>query len=189
MSRSSRAAVRTSALTLSLLMLAACAPSLKVESDFSQSSNFTQYRTYAFADIPSQAASKNSLDPLLTERVRASLDASLPARGLQKASNPAEADLLVYAWGSSKERMDVQDWGTGYTDGGYRWGGTYASNTSVTYYNQGTLVVDMIDPKKKQLVWRGTASGTVQDRTEAQQKIPEAVTEIAKKYPPTPGSS
>jgi hypothetical protein len=185
MSRSSIAAVWTTVLPIALVA-SGCSSGIKVETDFSPASKFTEYRTYAFADVPAAAAEQNTLDAIATEHVRMALDSTLPGRGLQKASNPDEADLLVYTWGSKKERMDVTDWG--YSYGGYRWAGTYASNTSVTYYNEGTLVVDMIDPKKKQLVWRGTATATVNDRKDAQRKIPQAVVEMTKQYPPKPPS-
>ncbi len=165
-----------------VVLAAACGPSIHVETDYSRQASFPEFRTYAFADVPREAAPQNGLDQLLTERVRAELDARLPAKGLQKAADASQADLVVYTWSSSKQKIEVNSWG--YTYGGYRYGGMYAPNTTVDSYNEGTLFVDMIDPRKKQLVWRGTATGTVESRKEANKLIPQAVDNMLRQFPP-----
>jgi hypothetical protein len=163
-------------------LAAACGPSIQVDTDFSQQAAFPEFRTYVHADVPAQAAAQNSLDPLLTEKVRMAIDERLPGRGLQKAADSAQADLVVYAWSSSKERIEIDTWGYSYA--GYRWGATYAPNTTVTNYREGTLVIDFVDPRRKQLVWRGTATGTIEDRKEAVRLIPQVVSDILERYPP-----
>lgn len=168
--------------TAGVVLAAACGPSIHVETDYSRQATFPEFRTYAFADVPAAAAPQNGLDPLLTERVRAELDARLPGKGLQKAADASQADLIVYTWSKGKQRIEVNSWG--YTYGGWRYGGVYAPNTTVDTYNEGTLVVDMIDQKKKQLVWRGTATATVDDRKEANKLIPKAVDDMMRQFPP-----
>jgi hypothetical protein len=165
-----------------VLLAAACGPSIHVDTDFSRQANFGGFRTYAFAEVPASAAAQNALDPLLTEKVRAALDHYLPGKGLQKAADSSQADLIVYTWGSSKQMIQIDSWG--YTYGGYRYGGVYAPNTTVQNYSEGTLVVDFIDPRTKQLVWRGTASGTADDRKEATRLLEQAVSEMLRQYPP-----
>ena len=59
------------------------------------------------------------------------------------------------------------------------------STTTATAIPVGGLTVDMLDPTAKQLVWRGTASGTLSDKPEKNaQKITKAMQKIFDKYPP-----
>jgi hypothetical protein len=51
----------------------------------------------------------------------------------------------------------------------------------------GTLVVDILDREKHELLWRGTAEGALIDarRTDQQQEsIDKIVREVLKEYPP-----
>jgi hypothetical protein len=165
-----------------VLLAAACGPSIHVDTDYSRQADFGGYHTYAFADVPAAAAPQNALDPLMTEKVRAALDHFLPGKGLQKVADSSQADLVVYTWGSSQQKIQIDSWG--YTYAGWRYGGVYAPNTTVQNYSEGTLVVDFIDPRKKQLVWRGTATGTADDRKEASRLLQQAVSDMLRKYPP-----
>ncbi len=60
------------------------------------------------------------------------------------------------------------------------------TTTREVQYEVGTLVIDVWDAKRKQLVFRGSASGTLSDNPQKLAKgIQKAVEEIFKKYPPT----
>ena len=58
----------------------------------------------------------------------------------------------------------------------------------VYQYTQGTLVIDIVDAKTKTLVWRGSATGTVdgQQRSpeEMQQRVNNVVAQIMANFPP-----
>lgn len=63
--------------------------------------------------------------------------------------------------------------------------GMTTGSTSTIYIGQ--LVVDMYEPAKKDLVWRGTASKTLDPKAkpEKQQKnLAKAVKKLLKNYPP-----
>jgi hypothetical protein len=50
---------------------------------------------------------------------------------------------------------------------------------------QGTLVIDLVDAHKKELVWRGTATDTLSDKSEKNiQKLEKATAKVFKNYPP-----
>ena len=38
----------------------------------------------------------------------------------------------------------------------------------MSYYTEGTLVIDLVDMAEKELVWRGIATGTVQENPDLQ---------------------
>jgi Domain of unknown function (DUF4136) len=50
---------------------------------------------------------------------------------------------------------------------------------------KGTLIVDLMDPNQKQLIFRGIATDTLSDKPEQNaKKIDSAVRKIFEKYPP-----
>ena len=63
---------------------------------------------------------------------------------------------------------------------------TMGSQTGrVSAYREGTLVVDIWDTKKKELVWRGVATETLSSDPAKNQKLAqEVVEEMFKRYPP-----
>jgi hypothetical protein len=83
------------------------------------------------------------------------------------------------------QKIDVQDWGYSYPR--YPYGGWYGGQVDVYQYNEGTLIVDIVDAKTNQLVWRGTATKTIDESASPEQReanLKEVVSRIFEKYPP-----
>jgi hypothetical protein len=78
-------------------------------------------------------------------------------------------------------------WGGGY---GYRWGGGWGVGTSTTYaseYTEGTLIIGIFDTGRKELVWNGSGTGTIDPSASPERRdenIQEAVSKILKDFPP-----
>jgi hypothetical protein len=70
--------------------------------------------------------------------------------------------------------------------GGWRWGGGFGdATTSVDTYKVGTLVVDMFDAHTKKLIWRGSASGTLSDKSDKNIKnFDKGVQKMLDHFPP-----
>ena len=71
----------------------------------------------------------------------------------------------------------------GYGYGGY-WGG---GGVDVYQYTEGTLILDLIEAKSKQLVWRGMAQGTIDENASPEQRerrLNEAVMRMLANFPP-----
>jgi hypothetical protein len=74
-------------------------------------------------------------------------------------------------------------WGSGW-DGG--WGSSISTTTTQTIL-LGTLVVDMTDSRKKQLIFQGTSSDTISSRPEKNTKrFKKGIDKMFEKYPPRP---
>jgi hypothetical protein len=74
-------------------------------------------------------------------------------------------------------------WGWGW---GWGWDDGIATTTVQTIY-LGTLVVDLVDAHRKQLVFQGTSTQTISSRPERNTKrLAEAVNRVFEKYPPRP---
>lgn len=160
---------------LTVLMSAASALAQKVNVDWDRTADFSAYKTYAWIE------SKNPAPNELThKRIVAAVDEGLAAKGLKKVeSNP---DLLVVYNTGVQEQVSVQGYSYGY--GRYRWGGGTV-NLEKEVSLEATLVVDLVDAQKQELMWRGTATDTLSDKPEKnQKKIQKATDKMFKKYPP-----
>jgi len=53
-------------------------------------------------------------------------------------------------------------------------------------YDEGTLLVDVIDLKANQLIWRGWSVGTLTDESDLESELPGDIRKIFKRYPIAP---
>ena len=102
-------------------------------------------------------------------------------KGFSKSENP---DVLISIFTKERERVDV------YNNMGFGWGwnpywGMGMGYTNVTTTPEGTLFIDIIDAKTKELVWQGEGSGYLTKNTEKKDaRIMEFVSKILEQYPP-----
>jgi uncharacterized protein DUF4136 len=79
----------TKALLIALaVVVAACASSLRVRTDYDRSANFKQYRTFAIRE------GNSSGNPVMDQRIREDITAALKAKGLDEV-RPENADVVV----------------------------------------------------------------------------------------------
>jgi len=164
-----------------LFILGSC-DSIKVYSDYDKKVDFSQYKTYAFHKRGVDRAEISELDK---KRILRAIDTELSKKGMTKSENP---DLLVNIFTKEREQLDVNQfsmgWGYGWGYGWnpYFWGG----RTYVTSSTEGTLYIDLIDAKKKELVWQGEGVGYLtKNRSEKEEQINEFVSKILAQYPPS----
>lgn len=157
--------------------------------NFDNSADFSKYKTYKWVDVKGS----DHANQLTEKQIREALEAELATKGLQKTDSDS-ADLYIgyqTAVGTEKQFTSYNTgWGYGPGWGGGWYGGgmsstTTTGSTSTIYIGQ--LGVDMYDSAKKDLVWRGVASKTIdpEAKAEKQQKnIKKAVAKLLKNYPP-----
>jgi hypothetical protein len=173
-----------------LSLMAMSCSSVTIKTDYDREYDFVKFKTYRWAEgkeiNPQDELQKY---PLVLKRVQAAVTKTLAEKGLQEAKEGEDFDLVVLVHAGSKERMQVHNTG-GY--GGYGgwydpWWGPYGGTTTVSYYEEATLVVDLVSWEKKELAWRGIATGTVrenQDAEEQQERLNGIVARIFEEYPP-----
>ncbi|MGU3376040.1 DUF4136 domain-containing protein [Chryseobacterium sp. M5A1_1a] len=159
------------------LGLTSCSP-FQIRSDYAETANFNSYKTYK---IRIDDLKLNDIDK---DRVLNELSRQLQSKGLQSGENP---DLIVNVKANHKKVTDINSsspygmWGWG---GPFGWG-VGMSRTWTSNYNEGALIVDLIDSKTNKLVWQGIGSGISVDSPKSKQRqIPEILAEIMKNYPP-----
>jgi hypothetical protein len=153
--------------------------SVRVAADYDSKADFGRYKTYAFSKTAIDKADISELDK---RRILRSLESTLQAKGLSKSDNP---DLLVSFFTKSEKEVNVSQFGYGYGWGwGPYWG--WGFNTPYVYTStEGTLFIDLVDAKSKDLVWEGQGVGNLtQDAREKDKRVAEFVSKIMEKYPP-----
>ena len=154
------------------LLLVGCA-TITVISDHDPKINFGAYKTFDF--LPRQGS--GFWNPLMVGRVQDAIESELITKGFQRTSSDPDFQVVFHA--SSKENINITDWGYGYQSGYWR-----SRDIDVHTYTEGTLIVDLIDAKMKELAWRGTGTGVVGDPEKMKEKVGEAVQKILADFPP-----
>ncbi|MFN3968422.1 DUF4136 domain-containing protein [Flavobacterium sp.] len=167
-------------LSIFILLLASCS-SVRVNSDYDKQVDFTAYKTYAFHKTGIDKAEISDLDK---KRILRSIDETMTAKGFSKSETP---DLLIAFFTKEREEVNVNQFNAGW---GYGWGWgwnpyLWGGNTSVSKHTEGTLYIDIIDAKKKELIWQGEGEGVLtKDTHKKDEVIKEFVTKILELYPP-----
>ncbi len=164
----------------SIILFYSCA-SINVTSDYDKTVDFNQYKTFAFHK---SGIDKVEISDLDKKRILKAIDESLSAKGLIKQENP---DILVNIFTKSREQVDVNTFNAGW---GYGWGWgwspwMYNNRTSVSRSTEGTLYIDLIDAKKKELIWQGEGNGNLPKSVDKKdEQIKKMVSKILDQYPP-----
>ena len=170
-----------------LVLFAAGCSTVSVKTDFDHEYDFSGLKTYRWASgqeiNPDDVLAKS---PLVLKRVKKAVDKALQGKGFQVAQGE-DADMVAMVHAGIQQKMRVDQTGPvgPYRRGWYNpWWGAYGGTTYVSYYETGTLVVDIVDWKTKQLAWRGMGTKTVEDSPASQEKIDEVVAKILEGFPP-----
>ncbi|QHS55344.1 DUF4136 domain-containing protein [Mucilaginibacter sp. 14171R-50] len=167
----------------------------------SSKASFNKYRTFAWLPVPD---TPGHVSDLVDEKIKEAVTAGLEKRGL--ALQSARPDLLVRYSVQVKDRTRIYNYPTYVYGPGIAYRGvTRDRNGRYFYYNfnrpfpvfvandivempysEGTLIIDLIERRNHQVIWRGYGSGDVDDRQRAIQDIPEGVEGILNKMPIAP---
>jgi len=184
----------TAALLVAALACTGCS-TLQVSTDARPGTTFSAYKTFAIKDV------EELKDSMLLPRLNKAVTSALVAKGLTpQAENP---DLWVVMHPRVSQETHVTSAQTGYGPGyagygrgpaygygygyGTAWGGPSTTMTTIQEVPVGTLIVDLVDVKANQMVWRGIAKDSI-DQTATSEKreknINQAVQWLFKDYPP-----
>jgi Domain of unknown function (DUF4136) len=165
---------------LALLFVVAAAYGQDIHFNYDRGTNFAGYKTYQWVEIAGGIVT----DQLMDQNIKRAVDEQLAQKGLTRVEK--NADLFVGYQAAVTQEKSVNFYGTG-----PRWygGGTVTGETSTI--SIGKLVVDMYDPARKQLIWRGEASKTLdpkRDPDKNYRNLQKAMAKLFKNYPPQPKS-
>lgn len=166
-----------------MLLAGGCASDPVIHSSYDRAADFASYRTFGFFDRLGTDAS--GYESLVTQALKAATRREMESRGyVYQASG---GDLLVNFNASLTQQTRVTR-SPAPIYYGYRFGyysGWEDYETRVDQYSQGTLNIDVVDARRKRLVWEGVAIGHVTEkhRRNREAAIDAAVADIFARYP------
>jgi hypothetical protein len=173
-------------------LAAGCASTPAVRFDYDKSADFGVYRTFGFVD-------QNSGQPksLAVQTLEAAAAREMETRGYKLAENP---DLLVNFMGKLEDRTDVQSvpgpmygptWGYGGWYGAPYGGYNYSQQVTTRHYKVGTVIMDIVDRAKRQVVFQAGIEKTVtkEMRANRDEVLTAAVGRLFSTYPFVAGQS
>lgn len=144
-----------------------------------RAATFASYHSFAWGPPDALPTGDPRLDAntVFRDRVLGAVERQLMRRGLAHADQPV--DLLIHYHANVRQRIDVNaaDRGYGYTTG--------SNVPDVVEYEQGTLVVDIVDARTNALVWRGWAQDAVDvnNQDNLQRQVEQGVARMFEGFP------
>ena len=175
---------------VSVCLLAAVGFAQDIRYNFASGQDFSKYKTYKWVRIKGA----EQLNQIADEQLKAAVDAQLANKGLARTESEKADLFLAYQVSLNQEKefnSFSSNWGYG-PGWGYGWyggGGMSTTSGSTSTIQVGQVDLDMYDSANQKLVWRGTASKTLDTKAKPdkrQKNISKAMAKLLKNYPPPP---
>ncbi|MFN0216943.1 MAG: DUF4136 domain-containing protein [Saprospiraceae bacterium] len=177
------------ALLSTFFLLESCSPFTKVYSEEEPGVNLSKYHTFNWlnnAEIKKGNSGPEWVSGSTQSKIRAAVEDQMSRYGFKPCDE--KPDLMLHFHIVIKnEVLFVHDWSCG---GVFDAPGQYdrCHRMQPFHYQEGTLILDFIDTKNGNQVWRGAAVGVLGNLRpeEADARIKDAAIAIFKKYPEKP---
>ncbi len=166
------------------LSAVACAPTYEVRTMAAPGTRLSELHTFRVLPVPRPRdgrAAGGAYDPMVDNSIanralREAITTAFQDRGYVVDERTPDFAVAVYA--SAHERLDVTEWDYGYPYWPWRRGYGRAGDR-VSTYTEGTVVVDVVDGRSRELLWRGTGSARLSEDpvadTKELQKVARAI--------------
>jgi hypothetical protein len=135
-------------------------PQSDVKVDWVRGTDFSKCKTYAWGI-------SRQMTPDQKRTIEGTIEAALQAKGLQKVEIDANPSLIVAFSGGNKLVYSIQ------------------GSLKNPIVKQGSLVVELADPKLKKAVWWGIANDTLTDNPDKYVALIQTkISKMFEKYPP-----
>ena len=167
-----------------VMLFATASFAQQVKTDFDRSADFSQYKTYSWEKVHTQ-------NPLWVDRIKAAVNSALAAKGWTEVGSGGNVAIMAMEMTKDHQTLNTyyDSFGSGWGWRG-RFGGGFGdgfgdSTTTESTYRVGTLVVDLFDSNTKRLIWRGSASDTLSDKSDKNIKnLDKGVEKMFDHFPP-----
>lgn len=145
----------------------------KVTMEFDQGADFSQYKTFFIAEGRLNSKNPALNGDLVQRNIQAAIRKRLTEKGLTEVTRgPRDLNVQFSLGAARRKQVDVYP---------ARWRG---ARRVVNRYTQGTLVINLRDPKRKALVWRAIAIENKGDAAHIESKLDDMVKKSFDRYPP-----
>jgi len=175
-------------ISLFLLTLILASPALaKMSVDFDPNLDFSKYKTFAYIGGANMLEFRQLNPNYITDRVHSGVLQALTQRGLKEVKPEEQPDLVVRYWANSQSQIVSPSAGTWGQFGQYvsdYWAYTYDLMRSESALDA-SLVIDLIDAKRKDLAWRLYMERKIVDDDSIWNKVLNEISKGFESYPPS----
>lgn len=159
----------------------------KMNVDFNPNLDFSKYQTFAYIGGVEHLVMLQVNPNLIRDNVHEAVARELTKRGLKEVRRDQNPDLVVRYFANSQSEVNFAatgDWGGFDPFIADYWAYTYELwNASTT--REGSLMIDLIDVKLKQLAWRLYCQQKILNVDKVWPKVNEEITKGFESFPPT----
>ena len=171
-----------------LFSLILAVPALaKMGVDFDPNLDFSKFKTFAYIGGANMLEFRQLNPNYITDRVHSGVSQALIQRGLKEVKPDEQPDLVVRYWANSQSQIVSPSAGTWGQFGQYvsdYWAYTYDLMRSESALDA-SLVVDLIDAKRKDLAWRLYMEQKIVDDDSIWNKVLNEISKGFESYPPS----
>lgn len=168
--------------------LGACQSRPEVRTQSAPAVDVLRYQTFGFVEHPD--TDKSGYTTLTTRYLKDAVTREMLARGYTTSESP---DLVINFVAATRDKVEGTTGpavGVGYGRWGWHgWGWSVGyGGQDVRTITEGSLTIDLVDRRRNELVWSGTAEGRLTKKAmrDPQPAIEQAVAAIFAKYPKAP---
>lgn len=175
-------------LSLVAVLLFSCNP-WKYAAEYDHKVDFNSYKTFGLLNWDRH--NDDIVSPQAKEYILMAIKEELEARGYVYQKTGAEMLVSIFAivqeetnysaysnhyagysgYGSIGVGVSVGSQGTGVGVAGYGMGPAYPYTVYKNDYEVGTLIIDLLDDSKKQIIWQGVASGRLSNEEATENSV------------------
>lgn len=163
------------------VLLAGCSPQIMVYSDHDPDYDVWTYQTFDWGHKINIEEGRNPLhyNELNDKRIKSAVEEEMYLRGYKLTSETPDLILHYHIVVDNQSVVTTEPYGYRYSQYWMR------METNIYPFREGTLILDLMDKKTSDLIWRGWAVAAVDqvDLGKVDQLIRTAVSRIFKKYP------
>jgi Domain of unknown function (DUF4136) len=159
----------------------------KMSVDFDPNLDFSKYKTFAYIGGANMLEFRQLNPDYITDRVHSGVSQALIQRGLKEVKPDQQPDLVVRYWANSQSQIVSPSAGTWGQFGQYvsdYWAYTYDLMRSESALDA-SLVIDLIDAKRKDLAWRLYMEQKIVDDDSIWNKVLNEISKGFESYPPS----
>jgi hypothetical protein len=159
----------------------------KMGVDFDPNLDFSKFKTFAYIGGANTLEFRQLNPNYITDRVHTGVSQALIQRGLKEVKPDEQPDLVVRYWANSQSQVVSPSAGTWGQFGQYvsdYWAYTYDLMKSESALDA-SLVIDLIDAKRKDLAWRLYMEQKIVDDDSIWNKVLNEISKGFQSYPPS----
>jgi len=172
--------------SIALAILSTTVSLAQIKTDYDRTADFSYYKTYSWGNVQTP-------NPLWVDRIKAAVNSALAAKGWTEVASGGDVSIMAMEMTKDHRTLNTyyDNFGGGW--GWRRWGGGFGdsfgtSTTTEETYKVGTVVVDLFDTNAKKLIWRGSASDTLSNKSDKNiKKLNMDVQKMFDHFPPEAG--